>query len=187
MSEDNAPAAQKVPQESTDPNYAEDEKNVGTYKETQLERGNGPAVSYTHPEELDRFIDGFRYKTLEPSATSADKTLWGFEIEFDRDEGQRTYTDFYFTNTGNLSALLNTGTITAEDTGKIIHDSFKEVNYKSESGIVIDASGRELRNLNLYADEKDLEHINNVNNKNTVMAWEGHYKKDNPNGPKATE
>ena len=187
LSEEKAQAALRAPQEETEPNYAEDEKNVGFYKDTQLERGNGPAVRYTPPEEVDRFIDGFRYKTLEPSATSEDQTHWGFEIEFNKEEGQRTYTDFYFSNTGNFSALLNTGTIIAEDIGKIIHDSFKEVNYKSESEIVIDASGRILKSLNLYADKKDFERINSINNKNTVMAWEGHYTKDNPNGPKATE
>ena len=179
--------AQKAPQQATDPNYAKDEKNVGLYKDTQLERGNGPAAIYTPPTEMDKFIDGFRYKTLEPSATSKDQTLWGFEIEFDRDKGQRTYTDFGFTNTGNLGALLNAGTISSKDLGEKIDDSFKAVNYKSESEIDITASGRVLRNLNLYADKKDLEHINSVDNKNTVMAWEGHYTKDNPNGLKATE
>lgn len=187
LSEEKPQAAVRAPQESTDPNYLKDEKKVGFYKDTQLERGNGPAVTYVPTDEMDRFIDGFRYNTLEPSATSEDQTLWGFEIEFDRDEGQRTYTDFGFTNTGNLGAVLNAGTITSEDIGKIIHDSFKEVNYKSESEIDITASGRQLRNLNLYADKKDLEHINSIDNKNTVMAWEGHYTKDNPNGLKATE
>ncbi|WP_236785194.1 G5 domain-containing protein [Anaerococcus ihuae] len=187
LSEEKTPESQKAPQEVTDPNYAEDEKNVGNYKETQLERGNGPAATYTPPTEMDRFIDGFRYKTLEPSAASPDKTLWGFEIEFDRDQGQRTYTDFSFTNTGNLGTVLNTGTISSKDLGEKIDDSFKEVNYKSKSEIDITASGRALRNLNLYADKKDFEHINNVDNKNTVMAWEGHYKKGNPNGLKATE
>lgn len=114
LSQQKPQAAVKAPQEATDPNYLKDEKNVGFYKDTQLERGNGPAVTYVPTDEMDRFIDGFRYNTLEPSATSEDKTLWGFEIEFDRDEGQRTYTDFGFTNTGNLGAVLNAGTITSE-------------------------------------------------------------------------
>ena len=47
ISEEKDFQAQKAPQEATDPNYANDEKNVKTYKETQLERGNGPYVSYT--------------------------------------------------------------------------------------------------------------------------------------------
>lgn len=109
ISEESDFEAQQAPQESNDPNYAEDEKNVGTYKETQLERGNGPYTSYDNLDEENRFIDGYRYNTLEPGATSPDKTLWGFEIEFDRDQGQRTYTDFTFTNSGLLAAFLPGG------------------------------------------------------------------------------
>ena len=110
LSEEKPQAAVRAPQKATDPNYAEDEKNVGTYKETQLERGNGPYTSYDNLDEENRFIDGYRYNTLEPGATSPDKTLWGFEIEFDRDQGQRTYTDFTFTNSGLLAAFLPGGT-----------------------------------------------------------------------------
>ena len=168
------PAALRAPQEPTDPNYAKDEENVGTYKETQLERGNGPAASYTPPVEMDKFIDGFRYKTLEPSPTSDDKTLWGYEIEFDRDEGQRTYTDFYFTNTGRLGNLLNVENIPANDVGKAITDGFKEPNYKPDAFLEITESGTQ-RNLNGLPTENDLIHINNINNKNTMMSWEGRY------------
>ena len=187
LSEEKAQAALRAPQEETEPNYAEDEKNVGFYKDTQLERGNGPAASYTPPDEEDRFIDGFRYKTLEPSETSPDQTKWGIEVEFDRNEGQRTYTDFFFSNSGNLKDQLDTGKIPANAVGEALDESFKEVNYKSESEIYITKSGRDLRSLNLYADKKELEHINSINNKNTVMAWEGHYKKDNPSGIRATQ
>ena len=187
LSEEKQQAAVRAPQKTTDPNYLKDEKKVGFYKDTQLERGNGPAVSYTPSTKENEFVDGFRYKTLEPSGTSDDKTLWGFEIEFDREKGQRTYTDFSFTNTGNLGTVLNAGTIPSKNLGEKLDDSFKEVNYKSESEIDITASGRQLRNLNLYTDITDLEHINSINNKNTVMAWEGHYTKDNPNGLKSTE
>ncbi len=186
-SEEKQQAPVRAPQKATDPNYLKDEKKVGFYKDTQLERGNGPAVSYTPSTKENEFVDGFRYKTLEPSGTSDDKTLWGFEIEFDREKGQRTYTDFSFTNTGNLGTVLNAGTIPSKNLGEKLDDSFKEVNYKSESEIDITASGRQLRNLNLYTDITDLEHINSINNKNTVMAWEGHYTKDNPNGLKSTE
>ena len=110
LSEEKPQAPVRAPQKATGPNYAEDEKNVGFYKETQLERGNGPASSYKPPTEINKFIDGYRYKNLEPGATSPDKTLWGFEIEFDREKGQRTYTDFTFTNSGLLGAFLPGGT-----------------------------------------------------------------------------
>ena len=123
---------------------------------------------------MDKFIDGFRYKTLEPSPTSDDKTLWGYEIEFDRDQGQRTYTDFYFTNTGRFGNLLNVENIPANDVGKAIEDGFKAPNYKPDANIEITESGTQ-RNLNGLPTENDLIHINNINNKNTMMAWEGRY------------
>lgn len=71
----------RAPQTSTDPNYAADEAKIKNfsaserYRSTQMEQGNGPAFSISEPE-MD-YIDGFRYQTLEPSATSDDKTLWG--------------------------------------------------------------------------------------------------------------
>ncbi|MCA5587288.1 adhesin domain containing protein [Finegoldia magna] len=186
-SEGKQQAAVRAPQKATGPNYANDEKNVGTYKETQLERGNGPATIYTPPTEMDKFIDGFRYSTVEPGATSPDKTLWGFEIEFDRDQGQRTYTDFSFTNSGNMGGYLDTGSIPAKspEDGSL-GDNFKTPNYKASTEIAITGS-RAQRNLNGYATEKDLQHINNVDNNNTTMAWEGHYSKDNTSAPFATK
>ena len=192
ISEERNFGIQRAPQESTDPNYAEDEKNVGTYKETQLERGNGPYTSYDNLDEENRFIDGYRYNTLEPGATSPDKTLWGFEIEFDRDQGQRTYTDFTFTNSGLLAAFLPGGT--NEDPEKVpsvqpgikIGNDFKEASYKANTSIDLVAS-RQQRNLNLYASEEDLKHINSIDTNNTTMAWEGKYKKDNTNTPRATQ
>ena len=172
------PTAQQAPQEATDPNYAEDEKNVGFYKETQLERGNGPAFSIPNQPSMD-YLDGFRYTTLEPSATSKSKTLWGIEMEFDREQGQRTYTNFGFTNSGLMGGYLDTGVISANDVGvKVAEDEgFKEANYKAESEINITAS-RAQRNLNLYSTVEDLAHINNIENKNTTIGWKSDYSKD---------
>ena len=103
-------------------------------------------------------------------------------------KGQRTYTDFGFTNTGNLGTLLNTGNVPANDIGDKLSDNgdFKDPNYKASSEIKITGS-RSQRNLNLYATEEDLKHINNINNNNTTMAWEGKYTKNNPDGLKATQ
>lgn len=181
LSQQKPQAAVKAPQESTDPNYAEDEKKVGTYKETQLERGNGPAFSITNEASMD-YKDGFRYSTLEPSLTSDSKTLWGFEIEFDRDQGQRTYTDFGFTNTGNMGAYLNPGNIPANDVGVKVAEKggFKEANYKAESEVII-TGARVQRNLNLYATVGDLAYINSIENKNTTMGWKSDYSKDASN------
>ena len=190
MSEDNVPAAQKAPQKATDPNYAEDEakiKDYGSerYRSSQLAPGvvdkygdiisGGPSYSSNDPSM--EFKDGFRYNTLESSKTSPDKTKWGFEIEFDKKKGQRTYTDFSFTNSGNMGGLLNTGNIPANAVGKSIGDDFKEPNYQATSEIAITGS-RTQRNLNLYATEEDIKHINSINNKNIVMSWEGRYTAD---------
>ena len=131
-----------------EPNYAEDEKNIGSYKETQLERGNGTAYSSIEPNTEPK--DGFSSSTLEPSATSEDKTLWGVEIEFDKEDGQRTYTDFYFTNAGNMGTILDTGNISANEAGDKIIERGKDPNYKATSEIEITGS-RYQRNLNLYA------------------------------------
>lgn len=107
-----------------------------------MERGNGPAASYTPSTKENEFVDGFRYNTLEPAATSPDKTLWGFEIEFDREKGQRTYTDFSFSNSGLLGAFLQGGKnenpvkVPSVEQGTKIGNVFKEANYKAESNIV---------------------------------------------------
>ena len=171
-------------QKSGDFNYADDEKNVGNYRDTQLEQGKGPAFESNEPS-MD-MKDGFRYNTLEPSATSPDKKKWGIEIEIDKEKGQRTYTDFSFTNSGLMGGVLGHGNVPAKspEDGKL-SEGFKDPNYKAASEIEITAS-RSQRNLNIYATKEDLEHINNTNNKNTTMAWEGHYLKDNTTAPFAT-
>ena len=174
-------------------NYAEDEKKIKDYSEeeryrsTEMEQGDGTTATSTDPSMESK--DGFSYKTLEPGAGSPDKKQWGIEIEFDKEKGQRTYTDFGFSQSDNLNDVLDIGSISANEVGDKLSDKgdFQDPNYKSESEIEITASGRALKNLNLYASEEDIKHINNINNKNTVMAWEGTYKKDNPYGPYATQ
>lgn len=176
LSEEKPQAALRAPQEETEPNYAEDEAKIKDfsdserYRSTQLEQGGGPYTSFSNKENINEFIDGFRYRNLEPSATSPDKTLWGFEIELDKEKAQRTYTDFYFSNTGNLAAFVNTGSIPANDAGKRIGKNFKDPTYKSTAEIIVDGQ-RAQRNFNLYANEEDLKYINSIENKNIVMAW----------------
>lgn len=179
---------------ATDPNYAEDEKKIEDYSEkeryrsTQMEQGAGTTATSSDPSMESK--DGFSYKTLEPVADSPDKKQWSIEMEFDKEKGQRTYTDFGFSNSDNLKNFLDAGTtIEANYVENKISETgdFKDPTYKADADLKITASGRDLRNLNLYPDEKDLEHINNKDNNNTVMAWEGKYKKDNPYGPYATQ
>ena len=178
--------------QSNEPNYTKDEENIKDfsaderYRSTQLEQGNGPNFLSDAPE-LD-FKDGYRYKTLEPAATSPDKRKWGFEIEFDKEKGQRTYTGFSFTNSGLLGGVLDVGNVPAKspESGGL-GESFKTPNYKAETEIEITGSGRQQRNLNLFATKEDLEHINSVNNSNTIMAWEGRYTKDYTGPLRATQ
>nr|WP_068129509.1 G5 domain-containing protein [Nosocomiicoccus ampullae] len=177
---------------ANEPNYAQDEANIEDfsaderYRSTQLEQGNGPNFLSDAPE-LD-YKDGYRYKTLEPAATSPDKRKWGFEIEFDKEKGQRTYTGFYFTNSGLLAGVLDVGNVPAKspESGGL-GESFKTPNYKAETEIEITGSGRQQRDLNLFATKEDLEHINSVNNGNTIMAWEGRYTKDYTGPLRATQ
>ena len=181
LSEEKTPEAQKA--EPAEPNYSDDEKKIKDYsgeeryRSTQMEQGNGPSDSSKDPS-MD-FKDGFRYDTLEPGADSPDKKKWGFEIEIDKEKGQRTYTDFGFTNSGNLGSFLNTGNVPANEIGDKLSDKgdFQDPNYKSTSDIDI-TSSRTQRNLNLNATEEDLKHINSIENDKTIMAWEGKYTKD---------
>ncbi|WP_311480596.1 G5 domain-containing protein [uncultured Anaerococcus sp.] len=193
-SEEKTPEAQQAPEETTtEPNYAEDEAKIKDsdgkerYRSTQMEQGNGPSASFTPNDRENEFVDGYRYNTLEPGGDSPDKTLWGFEIEIDKEKGQRTYTDFGFTNSGNMGSYLDKGNIPAKspDDGAL-GDSFKKPNYKASTEIIINGK-RQQRNLNVVASEEDLKHINSIDNNNTTMAWEGHYLKDNANGLKATQ
>lgn len=207
LEEEKTPEVQKAgeDQKATEPNYAEDEKKIKDYSEeeryrssdlppeTEDEYGNttgGPSYSSDAPEMQTK--DGFSYNTLEPSPTSEDKTQWGIEMEFDKEKGQRTYTDFGFTNTGNYDrpSILEPGNISANDVGDKLSDkgNFKDPTYKASTEIAVTGSNRNpIRNLNGFATKEDLEHINNIDNKNTVIAWEGKYTKDNPNGPRATQ
>ena len=172
-------------QKSGDFNYADDEKNVGNYRDTQLEQGKGPAFESNEPS-MD-MKDGFRYNTLEPGTQSPDKKKWGIEIEIDKEKGQRTYTDFGFTNSGLMGGVLGTGNVPAKSPEDgALADDFKKPNYKASTEIIISGS-RQQRNLNGFATKEDLEHINNTKNNNTTMAWEGHYLKDNTTAPFATK
>ncbi|SPY46639.1 G5 domain-containing protein [Peptoniphilus harei] len=181
--------------EPAEPNYSGDEKKVGDYRESQMEPGQvdengnlvsgGPTNTEANNPDMD-FKDGARYKTLEPGADSPDKKKFGIEIEIDKEKGQRTYTEIGFTNSGLLGGVLDNGSNPSNDEGKKLADGFKDPNYKAEADLDITSSGKQ-RNVNIWASEEDLKHINNTANDNTTMAWQGKYKADNPNGLKATQ
>ncbi|MCP1388157.1 G5 domain-containing protein [Corynebacterium sp. TA-R-1] len=131
---------------------------------------------------------GFRWNTLEPSGSSPDKTLWGLSVSFDNSK-DRTFADWYFTNTGGLGTVLNTGTVPPMEAGQTFDG--KSVTHKADESIDITTSGRGvLRNLNLYAELTD-EKVNEFASASAAdplrYAWQSNYKVQNPNGPYATK
>lgn len=129
---------------------------------------------------------GFTWNTLEPSATSPSKTLWGLSVSFDNSK-DRTFADWYFTNTGNLGALLDTGEVPSMEAGQTFLD--KSVTHKADESIVIDGA-RAQRNLNLNAEmtEEEVKQFVSATADNPVRyAWQSNYKKDNPSGLRATQ
>ena len=183
------PAETVVKDYSIDEAKIKDFNNRERYRESDLppgredENGNiidGPIHSSNDPSMPTK--DGFSYNTLEPSKANEgeDRTKWGIEFEFDKEKGQRTYTDFGFTNSGRLKGYLDDGSISANGVGDNLSakDGFKDPTYKAETNIEITSSRQQI-NLNLIATKKDLEHINSINTKApTIIAWEGKYKKD---------
>ena len=130
---------------------------------------------------------GFSWSTLEPSAESPSKTLWGLSVSFDNSK-DRTFTDWYFSNSGNLSNVLDAGQVPSMEAGQTFID--KDVTHKADEIINITASGRALRNLNIYAeltDEKVKQFASASAGNPVRYAWQSNYKQNNPYGPNATK
>ncbi|MGX4761736.1 adhesin domain containing protein [Corynebacterium minutissimum] len=129
---------------------------------------------------------GFSWNTMEPSETSPSKTLWGLSVSFDNSK-DRTFADWYFSNSGNLGALLNTGEVPSMEAGQTFLD--KSVTHKADENISITASGRILRNLSIYGeltDEKVKQFALASGDNPVRYAWQSNYKRDNPAGLNAT-
>ena len=130
---------------------------------------------------------GFSWSTREPNAQSPDKKAWGLSVSFDNSK-DRTFTDWYFFNSANLSNVLDIGTVPSMEVGQTFID--KNVTRKADEIIDISASGRALRLLNLYAeltDEKVKQFASASADNPVRYAWQSNYKKDNPEGPYATQ
>ncbi|WP_298075932.1 G5 domain-containing protein, partial [uncultured Corynebacterium sp.] len=129
---------------------------------------------------------GFSWNTMEPSATSPDKKAWGLSVSFDNSK-DRTFADWYFTNTGNLGALLNTGEVPSMEAGQTFLD--KSVTHKADESIVIDGF-RVQRNLNIFAeltDEKVKQFASATADNPVRYAWQGNYTKDHSGNLYATQ
>ena len=132
---------------------------------------------------------GFSWNNLEPGTTSDDKTLWGLSVSFDNSK-DRTFADWYFSNSGSLGSVLNTGDVPSMEAGQTFDG--KSVTHKADENIDITTSGRGvLRNLNLYAeltDEKVKQFASASAADPVRYAWQSNYKQDNDKGSaKATE
>ncbi|MDK7082362.1 G5 domain-containing protein [Pseudoglutamicibacter cumminsii] len=129
---------------------------------------------------------GFSWSTLDPSASSTDKTRWGLSVSFDNSK-DRTFADWGFTNSGLMGGYLNTGQVNSMNVGQTFLAG-KVVTHKADESIVIDGV-RQQRNLNLNADLTDakVKQFAEATAANPVRyAWQGNYTKENPDGPRAT-
>lgn len=148
--------------------------------------GGSCVVASSEPEGSQA---GFTWNTAEPSGSSPDKKAWGLSLAFDNSK-DRTFADWFFTNTGNLGAVLNVGPVPSMEVGQTLPGYEKEpVTEKADESIDITGSRRQ-RNLNLYAqltDEKVRQYAEATADSPVRYAWHGQYTKDNVNGLKATQ
>ena len=123
---------------------------------------------------------GFSWQNLEPSATSPSKTTWGVSLAFDNSQ-DRTFADWSFSNSANLGAVLNTGTVPSMGVGTAFPvNPPLSVTHKADESIKIDGS-RSQRNLNLFANMTDAEvkqYAEADKNNPVRYAWKGEYSKD---------
>ena len=130
---------------------------------------------------------GFSWSTREPDAASPDKKAWGLSVSFDNSK-DRTFTDWYFSNSENLKDFLDVGQVPSMEAGQTFLG--KSVTHKAGEIVEIGASGRSLRTLNVYAeltDEKVKQFASASADNPVRYAWQSNYKQDNPYGPNATK
>ena len=181
VEEEKTPEAQKAPAETTEPNYADDEKEIKDYsgseryKETDLQPGDTNQSFSKDDEKAEK--DGLKFELKNPSATSPSKTEYGYQITIDKKTGQRTYTKVYVTDSGLIPVDPGEKPMMGQK-DKLTPES-PEVNYKPGEDANISASRRQ-RNLNYEASEDTLKHLNNKDNDFTSFGFEDNYTSDNP-------
>ena len=180
ISEGQPPAAQKAPEEATEPNYSDEEKNIKDYgkeryKTTDLTPGSTTVENVNTDKGVEK--DGFKFDTLNQSKTSPSKTEYGYEIVIDKKTGQRTYTKIFVTDGGLIK--VDPGNKPMMGKGDKITPESPDVTYKPEENTRIKAS-RAQRNLNYEASEETLKHINSKDNDSTSFGFKDNYTQDNP-------
>ncbi|WP_083293825.1 G5 domain-containing protein [Corynebacterium sp. HMSC08A12] len=129
---------------------------------------------------------GFSWNNLEPGPTSPSKTRWGLSVAFDNSK-DRTFADWSFSNSGLMGAYLDAGQVPSMGAGQTFLGN--NVTDKADEILGITAS-RQQRNLNLYAKLTDakVKQFAEATAANPVRyAWQGNYKQENPDGPRATQ
>ena len=181
VSEVKAPEAQKAPEEATEPNYSEEEKNIKDYsgseryKETDLQPGDTNQTLDKNDEKVEK--DGFKFELKNPGTESPSKTEYGYEIIIDKKTGQRTYTKISVTDSGLIP--VNAGDNPMMKEGDKLTPESPGVSYKPTEDVDLTASRRQ-RNLNYNASEETLKHINNKDNDSTSFGMKDNYTQDNP-------
>ena len=129
---------------------------------------------------------GFTWDTLEPSKGSTSKTAWGLSLAFDNSK-DRTFADWSFTNSGNLGAVLDNGTVSSLDVGKALFAGAPPVTAKADEDIEI--SGRRQRQVNLSANltaDKVKQYAEAKAANPVRYAWQSNYKQEHTSTPYAT-
>lgn len=156
----------------------EDYNGSERYRTTELEPGSTSAISPQGDKSYEK--EGIKFDVLEPSNNTTDKRSYGFEIEIDKETGQRTYTLIDVSSTAFRNAPVNLGDKPMMEVGEKLYDDAPEVNYKAEGDSAIVTGSR--FNYGYRASVADLEHINNVKNDRTVFGMKDTYTKDNATG-----
>ena len=168
-------------QNSTNPNYSKDEKEIKDYsgqeryKETDLKPGNTNQDNYTTDEKVEK--DGFKFELKNPSATSPSKTEYGYQVTIDKKTGQRTYTRVYVTDSGLVPVPLGEKPMMKE--GDKLTPGSPDITFKPNENVDVTVSGRQ-KNLNYEASEETLKHINNKDNDSTSFGMKDNYSQENP-------
>ena len=165
---------------------------MGAVEQDAQQASDLPAGScVVESDEPDGSQAGFTWDTMEPSGgTPAEKRKdWGLSLSFDNSK-DRTFADWYFTNSGLLGSVLNVGSVSSMDAGTDFPIKPPlSVTHKADESIEITAS-RAQRNLNLLGDltEEEVKQFAEAGAGSPVRyAWKGSYTQDNTNGLKATQ
>ena len=162
-------------------NYAEDEAKIENYSETERYRTTDLQPGSRSQDLLSSDVndekDGFSFELKNPSSTSPSKTEYGFQININKERGQRTYARFYFTDSGLIP--VDIGEKPTMNEGDQLTNESPIVNYKPVENLIVDQGGRQ-KNLNYGASEDTLKFINNKDNSSIHFGIKDNYTQDNP-------